>query len=296
MNNLNIKKYPKSVVIIAPVVFMLAILVWLNQDTFWVFIKFIGDREAVVDFLDQFGLIGPLVLSMLLGLQVLIPTLPAERLMIAGAYAYGFLGGFLISWLVAVAASQAVFYLARHAGRPFVERLVPTKLLDKWTGIASEKGMIFFLLAFVIPPIPSDIMTYVAGFSAISGRRFLVANLIGRMPMVALFTLVGATVFTITPALIIWLTVIGLLKLLAWYYFIMREKPAAQATGRSPVTLGELRIRPAQTADVSTLPTSDYPAGVSKGIFRFLIWEQLKCEGFHYLNILLLDLRLYYNL
>jgi hypothetical protein len=85
-------------------------------------------------------------------------------------------------------------------------------------------------------------MTYVAGFSAISGRRFLVANLIGRMPMVALFTLVGANGFTITPTLILGLTVISLLMLVAWYYFIMREKPDTQATDHTQLALGRSAI------------------------------------------------------
>jgi uncharacterized membrane protein YdjX (TVP38/TMEM64 family) len=168
-------------------------------------------------------------------------------MMIAGAYAYGFFGGFMISWLVSVAASQAVFYLARYAGRPVVERFVPAKVLNKWTRTAGEKGTIFFLLAFVIPPIPSDIMTYVAGLSSISGRRFLVANLIGRMPMVALFTLVGANGFSITPTIIIGLTVIGALMLVAWWYFIMREQTdAAGTTGdQSDYGLPEGNIAPA---------------------------------------------------
>ena len=45
--------------------------------------------------------------------------------MIVSAYAYGFTAGFLMNWLASVAVSQAVFYLARYAGRPLVERLVP---------------------------------------------------------------------------------------------------------------------------------------------------------------------------
>jgi uncharacterized membrane protein YdjX (TVP38/TMEM64 family) len=237
MNKINLTKISKSFIIIALIICMLAILVWHNQESFWAFINFIGDREAVVAFLDQLGFVGPLALSALLALQVLIPTLPSEPLMIAGAYAYGFLGGFLISWLVAVAASQAVFYLARYAGRPLVERLVPARVLDKWLRTAGEKGTIFFLLAFVIPPIPSDIMTYVAGLSAISGRRFLVANLVGRMPMVFLFTLVGANGFAITPALLIGLTIFGALMLLAWYYFIMREQPDAKVAERGRFAL-----------------------------------------------------------
>jgi uncharacterized membrane protein YdjX (TVP38/TMEM64 family) len=147
--------------------------------------------------------------------------------MIAGAYAYGFTAGFLMSWLVSVVVSQAVFYLARYAGRPVVERFVPAELLDKWTRTAGEKGTVFFLLAFVIPPVPSDILIYVAGLSAIDGRRFFVANFFGRMPMIVLLTLVGANGFRITPAILVGLTVIGVLMLLAWWVFILRERPDA---------------------------------------------------------------------
>lgn len=214
MANKNINKSVKLMVTMTAIVAPLAILLWFNQDAVWAFIDFVRDRQAVVAFLDQLGLIGPLVLMGLVGLQVLIPSLPAEPPMIAGAYAYGFAAGFLMNWLVSVAVSQAVFYLARQAGRPVVERLVPARLLDKWTRIAGERGTVFFLLAFVIPPVPSDIMIYVAGLSAIDGRRFFVANFFGRMPMVALLSLVGATGFSITPAMIVGFTVIGVLMLI----------------------------------------------------------------------------------
>ena len=145
--------------------------------------------------------------------------------MIAGAYVYGFLTGFLINWLVMVAGTQFVFYLARQAGRPLVERFVPPKVLDKWTRIAGEKGTLFFMLAFVIPPVPSDIMVYVAGLSRIDGRRFFIANIIGRMPLVVLYSLIGANGFSITPGFLLWLSVIGLILLALWWYFIIRERP-----------------------------------------------------------------------
>jgi 1-acyl-sn-glycerol-3-phosphate acyltransferase len=155
-------------------------------------------------------------------------TLPVS-ILLAGAYAYGFVRGFLMNWLVTVAVTQAVFFLARHAGRPVVERFVSAKLLDKWTRTAGEKGTIFFLLAFVIPPIPSDIMVYVAGLTAIDGRRFFVANFFGRFPMIALFSLVGASGFSITSGLIVGLTVFGVLMLIAWWYFVVRGRPDAVA-------------------------------------------------------------------
>ena len=154
--------------------------------------------------------------------------------MIAGAYVYGFTAGFLMSWLVSVAASQAIFYLARYAGSPVVERFVPAGLLDKWTRRATEKGTLFFLLAFVIPPVPSDILIYVAGLSGIEGQRFFVANFFGRLPMIFLLSLVGANGFRITPAMIVGLTVIGVLMLVAWWHFILRSPTDDPANSCTP--------------------------------------------------------------
>jgi len=228
MNKKN--KSVKLMVTMIAIVVPLAILLWLNRDAVRAFIDFVRDRQAVIDYLDQLGFIGPLVLMGLVGLQVLIPSLPAEPPMIAGAYAYGFTAGFLMSWLVSVAVSQAVFYLARYAGRPVVEHIVPAKVLDKWTRTAGEKGTAFFLLAFVIPPLPSDILIYVAGLSAIEGRRFFAANFFGRIPMILLLTLVGANGFRITPAMIVGLTVISILMLVAWLYFV-RQRPDTEAGG-----------------------------------------------------------------
>lgn len=202
-----------------------AVLVWRNQEEVLAFIAFARDRQAVIATLEKFGAIGPLVFMGLVGLQVLIPSLPSEPPMIAGAYVYGFARGFLVSWLTTVAVTQAVFLMARRTGRPLVERFVPAKTLDKWTRIASKKGTLFFLLAFVIPPVPSDIMVYVAGLSAIDKRRFFVANLIGRLPLIALFSLVGASGFSNMPLLLLGLSVFGVIMLIAWWYFIIRERP-----------------------------------------------------------------------
>jgi uncharacterized membrane protein YdjX (TVP38/TMEM64 family) len=227
MNNRNIKLVVTMTAITVP----LAILLWFNQDAVWALLDFVRDRNAISAFIDEIGLIGPLVLMALAGLQVLIPWIPSEPPIIAAGYAYGFVSGFLMSWLVSVAATQAVYYLARFAGRPVVERFVPAKALDKWTGIASKGGTIFFLIVFMNPLLPTDIMVFVAGLSAIDARRFFVANLVGRIPLVALLTLVGSNGLSITPAVIVGLTVACGLMLVAWWY-IIRERSETIA-GRS---------------------------------------------------------------
>jgi uncharacterized membrane protein YdjX (TVP38/TMEM64 family) len=85
------------IVAIGAIVVSLAMLLWFQQEAVRSFLDFARDRQAVVTYLDTLGIIGPLVLMGLIGLQVLIPSLPAEPPMIAGAYSYGFTAGFLMN-------------------------------------------------------------------------------------------------------------------------------------------------------------------------------------------------------
>jgi uncharacterized membrane protein YdjX (TVP38/TMEM64 family) len=181
-------KNTKLMLTTTAIVLPLVILFYFNQDAVAAFLDFVRDRDAISAFIHEIGFIGPLVLMGLTGLQVLIPWLPSEPPIIAAGFAYGFVSGFLMSWLVSVAATQAVYYLARFAARPVVERLMSVEALDKWTGIAGKKGTIFFLIVFMNPLLPTDIMVFVAGLGAIEGRRFFVANLLGRMPLEAVST------------------------------------------------------------------------------------------------------------
>jgi uncharacterized membrane protein YdjX (TVP38/TMEM64 family) len=226
MDNKHNKKNTRLIAAVAGIAVLLIILVWNNLDALFSFIWFVRDREAVIALLDKIGFIGPLVLVGMVGLQILIPSLPSQPPIIASAYVYGFVSGFLMSWLGIVVFTQAVFSFARYACRPVVEWFVPDRLLQKWTRKADEKGAMFFFLAFVLPPIPSDLMVYVAGLSAIDQRRFLLANVFGRLPLVVLFSLVGANGFRFTPVLIVSFSVFIAIMLVAWWHFIVRKRPS----------------------------------------------------------------------
>lgn len=209
---------------------LLLALAWFNRDSIISFVRFASDRQAVINYMESLGAVGPLLLMGLIAAPVLIPSIPPEPPMIAGAYIYGFQSALLMNWLGSVAASLFVFHLTRSAGKPLARWLKSKEILGKWIAQAEEKGVVFYMLAFINPLIPSDIMTYVAGLTTIPGIRFFWATLIGRLPMVFLLTLVGANGFVITPAMIVGLIIFGLFMLIVWWYFFMREKPGIKLT------------------------------------------------------------------
>ena len=152
----------------------------------------IGDREAIVAYLEQYQGWGPAVLSVILGAQVFLAVIPGHAFMVAGGYVYGFWVGALITQVSTVIASQLAFYLARNAGRPFVNRLAPEQVIDKWNHLAEKQGALFFFFSFILPIFPNDLMCFIAGLSSISPKKFFIANFWGRLPCAVFITLIGS--------------------------------------------------------------------------------------------------------
>jgi len=199
-------------------------LAWTFHQPLFDMISIISDREAVSSSLDQLGIFAPLMLSFVLILQVIVAAIPGHALIVSGGFAFGFFPALALSLTATVIGSQISFMLARRAGRPLIERLAPVELLDKWSAISAEKGLVFFLFAFMLPVFPADIMNFIAGFSALSPRRFFIANLFGRLPGVVLLTAVGSYGLSIPPIAWIGVAIVGAITFIGLRAFFANKK------------------------------------------------------------------------
>jgi len=172
---------------------------WQVREPALLLLSLVDDQTAVSAYLQSFGWRGPAVLAVVQLVQVVIAFIPGHVFLIAGGYAYGFWLGFAINWISVAAASQLSFYLARRAGRPLVNRFVPADALNRWNKISQEKGFAFFTLSFLLPVFPTDAMNFVAGLSGITARKFLLANLLGRVPGVMMLTVIGSHGLRFSP-------------------------------------------------------------------------------------------------
>lgn len=120
----------------------------------------IGDLAVVSAHLQDSGMWGPILLALIQFLQVLIAVIPGHVFIVVGGYVYGFTGGLVINLVSTVGASQLAFALARWAGRPVVNRLVPASVLLRWNKVAERQGFVFFLFSFLLPIFPCDVMNF----------------------------------------------------------------------------------------------------------------------------------------
>jgi uncharacterized membrane protein YdjX (TVP38/TMEM64 family) len=177
---------------------LIAMFGWFWRADIGALVDFLRNKEAISQFLESMGLWGPLLYIAILSLEVLTIIIPGQALMFAAGYLYGFEIGLLLNIIGAVGASQLAFVIGRYAGEGFIERIVPAGILYRWQGIVKRQGMLFFMMSFWFPIIPSNITNYIAGVSSISFRSFFVANFIGRLPGLIFITLFGAYGFELS--------------------------------------------------------------------------------------------------
>ena len=128
----------------------------------------------------------------------LIPLLSAiYGWFIAGVIVY-------ISWFI---GAIIVFYISRRFGKPFVKRFMSLKEIESIEKSISKKRKIWALIVLLMT-IPSDLLSYAIGlFSSISWKNYVIASLIGFIPLSFalaylgslpfLYQLVGSLIFAV---------------------------------------------------------------------------------------------------
>ena len=149
--------------VIALVLAALGLLTWLVGMPL---IRFVADAERFRAWIDAHALTGRLVYLGLVILQVVIAFIPGEPLEIAGGYAFGAWEGTFLCLLASFAGSMLVFFLVRRYGMKLVSVFFsPEKLQSVRFLKTSTKKDVLFLLIFMIPGTPKDLLCYFAGLT-----------------------------------------------------------------------------------------------------------------------------------
>lgn len=134
------------------------------------------------EYIGSFGVFGPLVLTLIQALQVVLPVLPGFLGCIVGAGLFGAAGGFWCNYIGISAGSMAAFLLARRFGVSLVQKMVPMEKYKRWVdwvnGRRSYTAVLF--LAILLPLAPDDFLCYFSGLTGMSARRFTWIIVLGK--------------------------------------------------------------------------------------------------------------------
>ena len=148
------------------------------------------DRSQLQLWLQQMGIWAP-VLYILIYSIATICILPSTPLNLTGGAIFGAVWGTVWTSIAAILAAILAFGFSRTIGRSLVER----KLAGKWESIDREmqQGGFFYMFAVrLLPLIPYGIVNFAAGLTSIKFRDYFLGTLLGTVPGILPFVMMGA--------------------------------------------------------------------------------------------------------
>lgn len=150
------------------------------------------DIHSIADWLRELGLGAVLIGGGLIMLQTFLPVIPFLVLVAANVLVFGLVGGFLINWISAVAASILMFYLARTTGRDWAQRKVDQyPKLMKLNEFLKKNGFKSILTLRIFPVVPPVALNLASGLSQVEAQAYIAATAIGKMPAIFLQSVIG---------------------------------------------------------------------------------------------------------
>ena len=208
--------------------------------------------ERIVDYLDAWGPIGPLVFILMMTTAVVISPIPSLPLDLAAGAAFGPFLGTTYAVIGAEIGAIISFLIGRGLGKEAINRLLKINVMFCETCSDHHlMGLVFFARLF--PFFSFDLVSYGAGLTNMSLRAFALATFFGMIPPTYALTYFGSSVVTVEWPLILSGAVLVILllflpKLLLknrmprWARLIQGDRPKPDEQGKpeslpTPITV-----------------------------------------------------------
>lgn len=152
-----------------------------------------GRRQELREYIEGQGLVGIAIFIFFQVFQVVVAAIPGEIVQIAGGYIYGTFWGTVYLVIGVGIGSVINFYIARLLGYEIIKIFLSKKRLLQLDNLVrgAKSNTVMFML-FLIPGLPKDILTYVAGCTPVPARKFLVIAIVARLPALIGSSYIGA--------------------------------------------------------------------------------------------------------
>lgn len=169
-----------------------------------------GSLEEMRAYIERFSPFSYMIYFVVQLASVIVAPIPSNVTSLAGAALFGTLPTFLLTYGAVTLGATLVFQLARVLGRPFVERFVSRRDMDKYMQVIERKQDIFFTMAFLLPGFPDDILCFLAGLTDMPFKRFLILVLVFRPWGLLVACAVGGNALSLPPAVLALLCAAGI--------------------------------------------------------------------------------------
>ena len=139
--------------------------------------------DSLTWYFNNYPIIFTAIIIICIILQVIIAVIPAGPFQFIAGIIYGPFVGSIICLMAFIIGSVLVYCLTKKYGYKIINKFVKTSDIEKFRSIINKKeSKLIFILLFIIPGSPKDILSYIAGLTDISLWQFVLINVLGRIP------------------------------------------------------------------------------------------------------------------
>ncbi len=151
--------------------------------------------------------------------QVLFAPIPGEFTGFLGGFIYGNIWGAAYSTVGLIIGSLLAFSISRAAGKPFIEKFIPTEIIEKYDTTIRKKADLAYFYMFLIPGFPKDYLCFLLGLAPMGYKEFLVISTFGRLLGTVALTLQGSFLRQGRYKILLIFVVISAVVLIAAYIY-----------------------------------------------------------------------------
>ena len=150
--------------------------------------------NLIMDTIDSMGVYGPILGSLFIVLESIIPPLPLFVFITINFIAFGNVIGFIISWICTIIGCLISYFLVKKFLRNFVVKKIKNiDLLTKCMNYIDNLSLTKITVILSIPFTPAFMMNIAAGLVNMNFKKFFIAILISKIFLVYFWGFVGTS-------------------------------------------------------------------------------------------------------
>lgn len=177
------KSINKKIILIGLVLIIILLLSFLYN-------KYL-DQEIITKIIKDSNY-APILYILFVAGQVLLFPLPGQFAGLAGGYFFSIIPGTFYSIIGLTIGSYIAFYLSRKLGKHFVEKIDKAEKIKKFERLIRNKEELVLFLILLLPLMPDDLVSFIAGLTKIKTYNFITITILGRLPGFFFLNLIGS--------------------------------------------------------------------------------------------------------
>jgi len=197
MSKMNGKSNDKANHAVKKLLFFIGFLL-LTIYVFWQVVELgwlevLKNKEQMLVIIKELGLFGPLAIIFLMAIAIVISPIPSAPIALVSGALYGHTFGTIYVVIGALSGALLAFMISRKLGYDYINRKLHHRMPVKIVGSQNTLMRIVYVTSLA-PFISFDVISYAAGLTKLTVGRFIIATLMGIIPISFVLAHLGSEV------------------------------------------------------------------------------------------------------